>query len=184
MKQGSGRGVAFLWDQSGMWGLMAWRSPTAMGMDVSLVTAGQVRQGELERHRILFVPGGWAADKLAALGSEGARAARDFVMNGGAYLGGCGGAGMGWRRWAGVRGCPTFQDRSRLYGKAIPGWTGRRRAWWRPPGGRGISTSGTPEQSGYWPNMGHQSGGSWCRTFRWRICGKPEATRPGSRFMG
>ena len=48
----------------------------------------------LKEARLLLVPGGWPALKYKALGPAGARAVRDFVEQGGFYLGLCGGAGL------------------------------------------------------------------------------------------
>ena len=48
----------------------------------------------LDYSDLLIVPGGWASDKTAALRQEGRDAVREFVRNGGSYLGICGGAGF------------------------------------------------------------------------------------------
>ncbi|MHB9112859.1 MAG: BPL-N domain-containing protein [Thermoleophilia bacterium] len=40
------------------------------------------------------MPGGWASDKIVALGDEGRKKIRAFVDAGGSYLGICGGAGL------------------------------------------------------------------------------------------
>jgi len=86
--------IAFLWDRSNIWGLMAYRSFRALGIHFSLVTADDVVAGGLEGFKVLFVPGGWATEKLARLGDKGAGAIAEFVRAGGAYLGVCGGAGL------------------------------------------------------------------------------------------
>lgn len=86
--------VAFLWDESFLWGLMAWKSFAALGIDAGIVTSEDVRAGALEAYDILFVPGGWASDKTVALGDDGRDAVRDFVGRGGSYMGFCGGAGL------------------------------------------------------------------------------------------
>jgi hypothetical protein len=43
---------------------------------------------------MLYVPGGWASQKLIAVGDRGQEEIRRFVEEGGSYLGICGGAGM------------------------------------------------------------------------------------------
>ncbi|MEW6019682.1 MAG: hypothetical protein AB1760_16600 [Pseudomonadota bacterium] len=88
--------IAVYWDESFLWGLIAYRTFTALGIDLDLLSARDIREGGLDggAYDVLFVPGGWASDKYAALGDEGAAAVRRFVEGGGGYLGFCGGAGL------------------------------------------------------------------------------------------
>jgi hypothetical protein len=86
--------IAFLWDESFLWGLMAFKSFTSLGLRPEIVTAREVKGGGLDGFDVLFVPGGWASDKTVALGALGAEEIRRFVKSGGGYLGFCGGAGL------------------------------------------------------------------------------------------
>ncbi len=86
--------AALLWDESFLWGLMAYRALEECGLDFTLINADDIRKGALSGRGLLYVPGGWASNKLKALGEEGARAVRDYVSHGGAYVGVCGGAGL------------------------------------------------------------------------------------------
>lgn len=86
--------VAFLWDESFLWGLMAYKSLKAINLPFDLVRAEDIKKGCLEGYRMLFVPGGWASNKLKALGVDGVRQIKDFVKRGGNYFGICGGAGL------------------------------------------------------------------------------------------
>jgi putative intracellular protease/amidase len=90
----SKRACALLWDESLAWGLMAWRALKAAGLPFDLLRAEDIRGGTLSLYRMLFVPGGWASNKLSALGDRGQAEIRRFVEEGGNYLGICGGAGM------------------------------------------------------------------------------------------
>ncbi|MHB8771223.1 MAG: BPL-N domain-containing protein [Syntrophales bacterium] len=85
---------ALLWDESFLWGVMARRALREAGLPFDLLRSGDVRGGALSRYRMLFVPGGWAGNKLGALGDRGCQEIRRFVAAGGSYLGICGGAGM------------------------------------------------------------------------------------------
>lgn len=85
---------ALLWDESFLWGVMARRALSEAGLSFDLIRSGDVCGGALSRYRMLFVPGGWAANKLGALGERGGEEIRRFVAAGGSYLGICGGAGM------------------------------------------------------------------------------------------
>ena len=85
---------ALLWDGSLLWGVMAWRALREAGLPFDLLRSEDVRGGALSRYRMLFVPGGWASNKIAALGEQGSAEIRHFVAAGGSYLGICGGAGM------------------------------------------------------------------------------------------
>jgi hypothetical protein len=90
----SKRACALLWDESLAWGLMAWRALKAAGLPFDLLRAEDLRGGALSLYRMLFVPGGWASNKLSAQGDRGQAEIRRFVEEGGSYLGICGGAGM------------------------------------------------------------------------------------------
>ena len=94
--------AAVLWDESNLWGLTALRALRHKGLLYDLVRAEDIRSGALEGRALLFVPGGWASNKLKALGDEGASAIRSFVRGGGNYLGFCGGAGLATRDCLGL----------------------------------------------------------------------------------
>lgn len=91
MKQNN---VAFLWDESFLWGLMAYKALKGLNLPFDLITAENIKTGILDNYEMLFVPGGWASNKSKALGNNGIKAIQDFVENGGNYLGFCGGAGL------------------------------------------------------------------------------------------
>ncbi len=90
----SKRACALLWDESLAWGLMARQALKDAGLPFNLLRSEELRGGALSRYRMLFVPGGWASNKLSALGDRGQEEIRRFVEEGGSYLGICGGAGM------------------------------------------------------------------------------------------
>ncbi len=52
--------VAFLWDESYLWGLMAFNALTHLDLPFDLIKAEDIRAGSLDNYRMLFVPGGWA----------------------------------------------------------------------------------------------------------------------------
>jgi putative intracellular protease/amidase len=83
-----------LWDGSFLWGLMARRALMEAKLPFDLLRSEDVRKGALSRYRMIFVPGGWASNKINALGDRGMEEIRRFVAGGGSYLGICGGAGM------------------------------------------------------------------------------------------
>lgn len=85
---------ALLWDESFAWGLMARQALTAAGLPFDLLRSEDIRKGALSLYRMLYVPGGWASQKLLALGDHGQDKIKRFVEKGGSYLGICGGAGM------------------------------------------------------------------------------------------
>lgn len=86
-----------LWDASTIWGLMALRAAQAFALPCRLVKATAIAQGLLSGKppAMLLVPGGAARLKCAALGRAGREAIRQYVREGGQYLGFCGGAGLG-----------------------------------------------------------------------------------------
>ncbi len=63
-------------------------------MPFHLVNGKEIATGCLDRYRVLVVPGGWASHKVRALGEAGSTLLKQFLQNGGSYLGFCGGAGL------------------------------------------------------------------------------------------
>ena len=86
--------AALLWDESYIWGLMAYRSLRDNGLAFDLISAEDIKAGALAGYGTLMVPGGWASNKIEALGPGGSEAIREFVTGGGSYVGICGGAGL------------------------------------------------------------------------------------------
>lgn len=99
---------------------MALRALEAAGLPFRLLRAGDIRAGALEGLSALFVPGGWAANKLKALGPAGAARIRLFVEQGGTYIGLCGGAGL-----ATTDGLGLIRVARRPTGQRVPSFSGR-----------------------------------------------------------
>ena len=132
MNSSSGK-CALLWDESFLWGLMSYRALVRQGLGFELVSAADVRAGALEDIDALFVPGGWASNKLKALGDDGAEAIRRFVLDGGVYIGLCGGAGLATTSGLGLldidrkpldERVPSLAGRVRLKLSDSPLWDG------------------------------------------------------------
>ncbi len=113
--------IYILWDASHIWGLMAWHTMTTMGVPCRLIKAQNIPYALLSgksptsRPAMLLVPGGTASLKSHALGAEGRAAIRQYVAEGGQYLGFCGGAGLALADATGLHLCPwtraTYTDR-------------------------------------------------------------------------
>lgn len=86
--------IAVLWDQSLLWGLICVQTLQRLGVPHELLSGSGIARGDLQFHRVLLVPGGWAAHKIRALGRTGRNQIGRFIRRGGSYLGFCGGAGM------------------------------------------------------------------------------------------
>jgi putative intracellular protease/amidase len=71
--------VALLWNESFLWGLMAYKALKNASLPFELIRAEDIRNGCLDEYAVLFVPGGWASNKLKALGDSGIGAIRNFV---------------------------------------------------------------------------------------------------------
>jgi putative intracellular protease/amidase len=115
-----GGGIALLWDESFLWGVMTLRALEGAGLPFMLLRAGDIRAGALEGLSALFVPGGWASHKIRALGPAGAARIRFFVEQGGAYIGLCGGAGL-----ATSEGLGLVRVTRRPTGQRVPSFSGR-----------------------------------------------------------
>jgi hypothetical protein len=135
--------AALLWDESFLWGVMAYKALMAGGLSCDLIRADDVRSGGLRGRTLLFVPGGWASNKMKALGTDGVEAIKQFVRDGGAYLGLCGGAGLATMDGIGLlpvtrrptkERVPSFSGRIRLVTSPHPVWQGISEtvfsAWW------------------------------------------------------
>lgn len=122
-----------LWDQGGLWSLMALEACRELGLAVQPVSAASLAAGGLAGARLLLVPGGWPSRKLGALGQAGGQAIREFVQGGGIYLGFCGGAGLALAVEDGL----GLIDLGRVQGaERLPGLSGP--LWVRPgPQGHG-----------------------------------------------
>lgn len=136
---------ALLWDESFLWGLMSWKALRQSGLPFDLVRSEEIRAGALSPYAMIFVPGGWAAAKVSALGKAGLAEIRRFVQNGGSYLGICGGAGLATDSHLGLlpvyrtpNACrvPSFSGPIRLTLADHPIWnnvtTPVFHAWWPP----------------------------------------------------
>lgn len=88
--------VQILWDESHLWGLMAFAAMRGFGVPCRLISAKDIAHGCLFRKppKVLVVPGGNARQKARALGGAGRDAIRAWLAQGGVYLGFCGGAGL------------------------------------------------------------------------------------------
>lgn len=97
-----------LWDESHIWGLIAWRFAQTMGLPYQLVKGKEIAHGVLSGKppAMLLVPGGSARLKAQALGAKGRKAIAAYVAGGGHYLGICGGAGLGLSDPDGLGLCP------------------------------------------------------------------------------
>ena len=118
--RGNSNNVAFLWDESHLWGLMAYKSLRALSLPFDPIRAEDIRQGCLDRYRMLFVPGGWASNKLKALGERGIEEIREFVKRGGNYFGLCGGAGL-----ATLDGIGLLNIKRKPTKERVPSFSGR-----------------------------------------------------------
>ncbi|MEN8263198.1 MAG: BPL-N domain-containing protein [Nitrospirota bacterium] len=133
MKITKPQGAAFLWDESFLWGLMAFKALKGQGLPFELIRAEDIKAGKLDRYKMLFVPGGWASNKSRALEETGLAVIRDFVAKGGSYLGFCGGAGLATKTKGGIgllnvkrrptkERVPSFSGEIELNLKSHPIW--------------------------------------------------------------
>jgi glutamine amidotransferase-like uncharacterized protein len=72
-----------------------------MNASVDMIAARNVLDGELEDYDILAYPGGSAMEYYSELGQEGLNITRNFVSDGGSYVGICGGATFACRYYLG-----------------------------------------------------------------------------------
>ncbi len=106
--------IALYWDHSHIWGFLVWHSLHSLNVPFKLLTAKDLINNDMD-FSLLIVPGGSARLKSQALGEEGQDKIRQFVKNGGKYLGFCGGAGFALSSKEGLGICEwqrsTISDR-------------------------------------------------------------------------
>jgi hypothetical protein len=73
---------------------MAYKALKSSCLPFELIRSEDIVKGILAEHKLLFVPGGWASNKIKTLGTDGIIKIKEFVGSGGNYLGFCGGAGL------------------------------------------------------------------------------------------
>ena len=61
-------------------------------ISIRTITPQQIRRGELDKVDVLFIPGGCAKADMLFLEKKGRRKIKEFVYNGGGYVGICAGA--------------------------------------------------------------------------------------------
>lgn len=118
------KSTALLWDESYLWGLIAYNALVHAELPFDLVRASDLRNGCLDGYAALFVPGGWASNKMKALGPAGMEAVRTFVQGGGNYIGICGGAGLATMDGIGLAPVKRMPTKER-----VPSFSGRIRLW-------------------------------------------------------
>ncbi|MCX7793804.1 MAG: BPL-N domain-containing protein [Thermodesulfovibrionales bacterium] len=99
---------------------MAYKTLKALGLSFELIRSEDIRKGCLKNYRMLFVPGGWASNKLRSLGIEGIEEIRRFVLRGGNYFGICGGAGL-----ATIEGVGLLNIERKPTKQRVPSFSGR-----------------------------------------------------------
>lgn len=149
-----------LWDESFLWGVMAHKALKFAGLACHLIRAEDVKAGRLREYSMLFVPGGWASNKVKALGDDGVAEIKKFVHDGGAYVGFCGGAGL-----ATMDGIGLLQVKRRPTKERVPSFSGRIRLkvqehplWEGVPGCGEVSTTLRTQDSepvfhAWWPSQ-------------------------------
>jgi putative intracellular protease/amidase len=66
--------------------------PKAEGFEIELITAKQIRDSRLANFDVLIHPGGSGSGQAKALGEDGRERVRQFVQDGGGFVGICAGA--------------------------------------------------------------------------------------------
>ncbi len=112
--------AAFLWDESFLWGLMAYDALMKNRLPFDLIRSEDIKNKCIHDYKMLFVPGGWASNKFKALGDEGIEEIKNFIANGGRYLGICGGAGL-----ATLDGIGLLDIKRRPTKDRVPSFSGR-----------------------------------------------------------
>ena len=141
--------AAFLWDESFLWGLMAYKALNSNNLPFELVRSEDINNGALKNYETLFVPGGWASNKIKTLGDKGVEEVRRFVKNGGNYIGFCGGAGL-----ATLDGIGLLKIKRRPTKERVPSFSGRIRLdISEHPAWNTLADNNSPVFHAWWPSQ-------------------------------
>ncbi|MBK5226177.1 MAG: hypothetical protein JJD96_06360 [Thermoleophilia bacterium] len=113
--------IAFFWDESFLWGLIAYDTFRELGVSFDLLTSKEIHENGLDGFDVLFVPGGWASDKITELRDVGREKIRTYVRDGGSYLGICGGAGLALSHETGLALVPVSRMSTKV---RLPSFSG------------------------------------------------------------
>lgn len=119
--------AALLWDESYIWGIMSMKALYGCRLPFEIIKSQELNNSLSDRYNLLYVPGGWASNKIKAIGESGIRAIKEFVSSGGTYIGLCGGAGLASKDGIGllnVKRMPTAQRVPSLSGRVLAATSG------------------------------------------------------------
>ncbi len=85
---------ALLISDSHLWGLWSYQALEKINLDFEPLLAEEIDETFSNKYKALFVPGGWSKNKLEALSKKQREILRNFVAEGGIYIGICGGASL------------------------------------------------------------------------------------------
>uniref|UniRef100_A0A832GP49 Biotin-protein ligase N-terminal domain-containing protein n=1 Tax=Caldimicrobium thiodismutans TaxID=1653476 RepID=A0A832GP49_9BACT len=144
--------LALLVSDSHLWGLWAFQAFKRANFEVEPLLAREIDSSFKEKYIALVVPGGWSKNKLEAMTEAQREIVRDFVKEGGIYLGICGGASLAGEE--GLKLCSVSRKKERVPSysgpcevtieKESPLWKGIKRPvfyLWFPPELEVIDTS-------------------------------------------
>lgn len=98
-------------------GAMGWAKILSNSPQINLIllNADDVRSGKLKNCDVLLMPGGLTGDEFRSLGPEGVEAVRQYVAEGGSYIGICAGCGLAMNINIGLRivNCRNYQNTDR-----------------------------------------------------------------------
>ncbi len=101
--------ISVYWNYSHIWGLLVWHSLSSLSIPFRIITAKDILEEGIQS-KLLLVPGGNARHKSRDLYVNGKPVGHDiirnFVKDGGNYLGFCGGAGFALSEKESLSICP------------------------------------------------------------------------------
>lgn len=131
--------TALLWDEAYLWAIWLYDALIKSNIGFEIIRAKDLEN--LDKYKVLFVPGGWARLKLSAITSKGVQLIKDFIKNGGIYFGLCGGAGLATKEGMGILNIkrkknriPSFSGPVKVSLEEHPLWQGIKNPvfylWW------------------------------------------------------
>ena len=106
---------ALLISDSHLWGLWSYRALKKANLDFEPILAEEIDDEFPKKYKALFVPGGWSRNKLEALTERQREILKNFVGEGGIYIGICGGVSFAGKEGLGIANVKRISERVPSY---------------------------------------------------------------------
>jgi len=106
---------ALLISDSHLWGLWSYKALKKADLDFEPILTEEIDEEFPKKYKALFVPGGWSKNKFEALTERQREILKNFVKEGGVYIGICGGVSLAGDEGIGIANIKRTSERVPSY---------------------------------------------------------------------